>query len=437
LDLKVLRNYSIRFTYFYIISLLLWNSIDLFYDANLFCYTVEFLHHFTKLPIQPAEIDPYDKLFCRINNLKHYADSYEYTVNTLLIIPLLFALKGYSFFHRLKIVLIIAFICYIFQLLISANDVYSGIYSHYHNLATEKHINVEMIFPFDSYRERLHYWIRYYYMVCFRHVILFLTIIGTLLIPRNSIKNGNIAFIALSCIIFFIWFSNYQKIMDSQLSIKADNYLQNGISEYKKGNYKKALHLLQLAETEHPSNGIIHFNLGRVYYSLGNYDESISSYSLAIKSRPRAETLYNHRGMAYKYVGKIDQALDDYNQAIELNSRYYEAFNNRGVVYKKLGMIDEAIAEYSQALKIQPNFLIALKNRSIAYQVKNQFINAIVDLNHTISIDPKDTFALLSRGMIYMTQFKEKTKACADWKRSCKLGQCRNYSFAKKKGLCH
>ncbi len=67
--------------------------------------------------------------------------------------------------------------------------------------------------------------------------------------------------------------------------------------------------------------------------------------------------------------------------------------------------------------------------------IMKQYQAAVKDFSRAIDIDNKNIFAYDSRGTVYMEYFNDKQKACADWERSCELGNCRNYQLAKKRAF--
>jgi len=71
-----------------------------------------------------------------------------------------------------------------------------------------------------------------------------------------------------------------------------------------------------------------------------------------------------------------------------------------------------------------------------AYHIKGQYDQAISDYTKAIEINPKDAIAYYNRGNTYIVNLGNKVKGCADWKKACELGECRNYNLAKQYGDC-
>ncbi|MCP4259950.1 MAG: tetratricopeptide repeat protein [Planctomycetes bacterium] len=56
--------------------------------------------------------------------------------------------------------------------------------------------------------------------------------------------------------------------------------------------------------------------------------------------------------------------------------------------------------------------------------------------NKTIELNPKDATAYNNRGFVYLLKLGNKVKGCADLKKACEIGNCRNYNLARQKGYC-
>jgi tetratricopeptide (TPR) repeat protein len=61
---------------------------------------------------------------------------------------------------------------------------------------------------------------------------------------------------------------------------------------------------------------------------------------------------------------------------------------------------------------------------------------AINEFNNAIKLNPNYAEAYDNRGFTYFVKLGNKVKGCADLKKACELGECRNYNLAKQKGYC-
>lgn len=163
------------------------------------------------------------------------------------------------------------------------------------------------------------------------------------------------------------------------------------------------------------------------------------------------------KGIEYASEGRFVQAREEFKEAIYIDPRHSpsksalkaieDAFamklrkeavmhNFKGAALANKGMRDESITEFTKAIKIDSKYADAFSNRGDAYYEKGQYDRAISDFTKAIEIDPKHAMSYDNRGFVYMMILNEKTKACKDWKKACKLKKCRNYNFARTKGDC-
>lgn len=143
-----------------------------------------------------------------------------------------------------------------------------------------------------------------------------------------------------------------------------------------------------------------------------------------------------NRGNAYADQGQHDQAIRDYTKALEINPKHVVAYFNRGNSYCEKGQYDRAINDFTKAFEINPKYGEAYLNRGIAYAKKGQYDRAISYYDKALEINPKHVMTYNNRGLIYLLKLEKTRRGCADFKKACELGNCRNYNRAKKRGYC-
>jgi tetratricopeptide (TPR) repeat protein len=138
---------------------------------------------------------------------------------------------------------------------------------------------------------------------------------------------------------------------------------------------------------------------GDTDYKAGNYDRAIAAYNEAIQLDPESAHVFINRGNAYKNKGDHDRAIADFNEAIRLDPKSALAFRDRGDAYTNKGDNDRAIADFNEAIRLDPKSALALSNRGVAYGNKGDLDRAIADFNEAIRIDPNNAAAFCNRGM--------------------------------------
>ena len=130
---------------------------------------------------------------------------------------------------------------------------------------------------------------------------------------------------------------------------------------------------------------------------------------------------------------------------------------DKGVEYAVQGEFQKAKEEFEKALQVGPSFdpaeysLKIIKDvieqkikreaaihlfKGTSYANKGEYDQAISDYTNALEINPKLTSTYNSRGFLYFVLLGNKVKGCADWKKACELGNCRNYNAAKRRGDC-
>ena len=163
------------------------------------------------------------------------------------------------------------------------------------------------------------------------------------------------------------------------------------------------------------------------------------------------------KGVDYAAQGKFEEAKEEFGKVSKADPLYESAQEDlkviedvidkkiksktaihlyKGVTYVHKRQYDEAISDYTKAIEINPRFAMAYRTRGTAYFRKRQYDEAISDYTKAIEINPRYVDAYDNRGFIYMVRLEDKKKACADWKRACELGSCRNYEIARRSGDC-
>ena len=134
----------------------------------------------------------------------------------------------------------------------------------------------------------------------------------------------------------------------------AEDYLNKGIEEYKKGNYKEAIPYYKRVIELNPMNTLSYNNLGIIYGQQQNYQAAVDSFTKAIEIVPNNSKGYVNRGMAYQYQEKYKEAIKDYTEAIKIEPKEDSAYNNRALIYMHQEYYENAIIDFDHAIRINP-----------------------------------------------------------------------------------
>lgn len=169
------------------------------------------------------------------------------------------------------------------------------------------------------------------------------------------------------------------------------------------------------------------------------YEDALPYFEEAVKRNPRYAEAHFQIGYCNLFLLRYEDAIRAFTQVIQIKRDYTVVavvYTNRGLAYYNKGQYDQAIKDYNKAIEIDPGNAVAYINRGFAYRNKGQYDQAIKDYTKAIEIDPGNADAYYNRGFTYLMNLGDKIMGCADWKKACELGQCRNYNILKQKGDC-
>ena len=138
-------------------------------------------------------------------------------------------------------------------------------------------------------------------------------------------------------------------------------------------DYDKALEDFNKGIALNPTDPVLHFNKGYLYYgSLDKLDLALKSYLEVVRLDPNYE-VYNNIALLYiNYIKDYQKALEYYTKEIKLNPSDATAYRNRADLYaSQLQDLDKALEDYNKAVSVEP------KN-SINYEMRGIFTEIIL-----------------------------------------------------------
>ena len=258
-------------------------------------------------------------------------------------------------------------------------------------------------------------------------------------------------------------------------------YYEQGVENYKSGDYQGAIKDFSKAIEIYPQNFNAYYNRGLMKLILKDYLGAISDFSKVIDNNDGDEYTYYNRGISFKSLKDYAAAIKDFSKVIEINPRDGEAFFERAgskyfagdmkgsckdamsaaslgnekvkevflgpigaescgtFINKAYSFLDSgvekfnrkkdpysAISDINKAIELHPKFWDAYYYRAL-YKIDIKDISgAILDLNMISKKQPN--YWKISNGTFYATRgwayfFKnDKNKACLDWQEASLKG---------------
>ena len=151
-------------------------------------------------------------------------------------------------------------------------------------------------------------------------------------------------------------------------------------------------------------------NLALAYNKKGEYAKAIPVLDEAIQIAPEHPTSYYFKGISYTGMKNYGQAEIEYTNAISKNPNYVAAYFNRGILYTDyINLFDKGIADFKKVLELNPNNKDATINIGICYFKMNKWKEAFEQYTRAIQSFPDDgkIFYLRAITCVQITNFRQ------------------------------
>jgi tetratricopeptide (TPR) repeat protein len=186
-----------------------------------------------------------------------------------------------------------------------------------------------------------------------------------------------------------------------------------------KGNFRKALPLLDEAVQMDPQYFSAWFVLGNCHDGLLHYGNAIACYSTCIALRPEFHWSWFNRAMAFYRLGNFERAVADFDQTIRLKPDLADAYLNRGLAHEGLAHYADGIRDLSTALDLgTPRTQVYFFRAAVREKAKDRE-GAKRDWELGMKLQPADEQSWVSRGLA--RQDKDSKGALADFDEALKL----------------
>lgn len=169
---------------------------------------------------------------------------------------------------------------------------------------------------------------------------------------------------------------------------RAEGYsmLNSGMEKYENGEYREALHQIDLAINQNPNFPKAYLFRGMVNSKLEDETYAIRDYTYAIDLDPADPLPYYGRGLIYKNNGRYKDALTDFDRAITRNPEIPELYVVRGRVKFIVEDYEGAIRDFSRAIELDSGYSRAYASRALARYSVEDFENAREDFDRAVAL---------------------------------------------------
>ena len=167
---------------------------------------------------------------------------------------------------------------------------------------------------------------------------------------------------------FTPYLANYGSTMSDKVEVRkridlyfdATQKLIEGQIEHTKGQYERAVGVLNQAVAINPDDNTIRYNLGAAV-ALANKDyqqelkQTEKALKQALQSNPRDVQKQVELGITYELQGELAKAANAFEEALKYDPNRPELYSLLGPIYERQERYDEALRTYQRLEKLEPN----------------------------------------------------------------------------------
>ncbi|SRR6266487_566262 len=213
----------------------------------------------------------------------------------------------------------------------------------------------------------------------------------------------------------------YKAVEEIQPSLKANEWLEEGIALDALKRYEEAIVAYDQAIHLYPNYAPAYHNKGVALYLLKRYEEAIAACDQAIRLDPNYALAYHNKGNALGKLKRYEEALAAFDQAIRLDPNYALANSNKGYALYLLKRYEEALAACEQAIRLDPNLALAYDNKGTALNGLKRYEEALAACEQAISLDPNLADVYYTKGYA-LERLGRKKDAQQAYERAKQLG---------------
>lgn len=145
----------------------------------------------------------------------------------------------------------------------------------------------------------------------------------------------------------------------------------------------------------------------------GQYNKAVSLMEKVIELRPEDVVVFYRLGFDYENTGMNKEAIGAYKKAIELDAKNLDSHYRLGLLYSKNDSHNEAMTHLKKARELGPEYAEVNYRLGIVYDKKKKYTEAVECFNKAIEIDPANIRYYKSLGFTYDSMGKhDESIAC-------------------------
>lgn len=156
-----------------------------------------------------------------------------------------------------------------------------------------------------------------------------------------------------------------------------DGTIQTALDAAERGEYSRALNLLEILVRRNPRDGEVRFFLGSIYLREDEGLQAIKYLTDAIEFGYRKPSAYHQLGLAYLSLGKTSAATKVWRTAQRAKLSNAEIETALGLAALDEGELSRARSFFQKAIKLDPSFVDAYNGLGLVYLQEGSLEKAI------------------------------------------------------------
>jgi len=174
-----------------------------------------------------------------------------------------------------------------------------------------------------------------------------------------------------------------------------------GVYRSTKGQWEKALQVLERAVEVNPHSSEIRYLLGEAHQRTGMIERALEAYKEVVRLDKRNPKALYALGTIYNEMYMIKEAVEALRRVVLLDPNHSGACFQLAMAFEKAGMIEECLAMLQEATSIDPNYTEAHRYLAGLYQKRGQYGEALQEYRELARINPDDEEAHLVLATAY------------------------------------
>src|SRR5205809_1055011 len=180
------------------------------------------------------------------------------------------------------------------------------------------------------------------------------------------------------------------RIQAQELSLTAEQQVQEGNRFRSQRQYDKAVDSYKLAIQQNPNLAAAYFGLGTTYAVMGRIPDALAPMRTAVRLAPDNASAHDGLGRILADLRRFDEGLAELMEAKRLNPNNASTLNDIGNLLDQVfGKPEEALAAYTEARRLDPAQPFIHHNIGLLLFRQGRFSEAIVSYEEALRLNPK------------------------------------------------